>query len=554
MSITGMRRTFQKRLRPIFWFLTIVFGVGMVAYFGTGRMGGGPGATSGGRDDVVLKVNGIEFKHSLFDAMYTREQASRSQQYGVQDWFESIPGQAFLRQQVGEQFLDLAVDVAAAKAEGVRVGKRDVRRESEARVQAALEKQRPTNREGKALSDRDWDAVLRRQGRTLNGIREELRGQLINEDLIRDELIQRRLQDRVTAGLKIDAKKIDDYFASIEAHQIVVSAVGKRSPDQAEARAKEIRGKIAAGGDFVELAKEFSDDPGAKTTGGSMGALTFQATGTMDDALRAQLYGLKPGEVSQPVKTAQGYVILRVDKYTVNKPQDWKDKKRQAQYRKDIEDAYKSQLIRARQDEERKKSKIERVSAELKAYGLMREWGELRSQGKEEEAKKKLTQVVTQLELALSEAARFTERRGGGEYMQPQFNWMLAEIYSMLGEKENQIKAVENVLRYADTLEVNQQLAGLYEEAGEKKKAIERYRAIVPIAWDRPDVLRSAAQHLLELGDKKWAAKAIKDAEEREAEQAEMEKRYRQLQEEQAKQKAGQGGPNQGQGTKQGGG
>jgi len=96
-----------------------------------------------------------------------------------------------------------------------------------------------------------------------------------------------------------------------EARHILI----KIDADQTEAEAKkkidELRQKIAKGADFAELAKEYSQDPGSASQGGELG---YFGRNVMDPAFEKVAFSLKPGEVSQPVKTPFGYHLIKLEK------------------------------------------------------------------------------------------------------------------------------------------------------------------------------------------------------------------------------------------------
>jgi peptidyl-prolyl cis-trans isomerase SurA len=74
-------------------------------------------------------------------------------------------------------------------------------------------------------------------------------------------------------------------------------------------RIVEIRNEIIAGKDFDEAAVEYSEDPSAKTNKGNLGYFTaFQMVVPFEDAA----FTTPVGEVSQPVRSAFGYHLLKV--------------------------------------------------------------------------------------------------------------------------------------------------------------------------------------------------------------------------------------------------
>jgi len=70
-----------------------------------------------------------------------------------------------------------------------------------------------------------------------------------------------------------------------------------------------IRQRVIAGEDFEELAKEYSEDPSARTNGGMLGHFTaFQMVYPFETAA----YSTSPGHISKIIRTQFGYHILKV--------------------------------------------------------------------------------------------------------------------------------------------------------------------------------------------------------------------------------------------------
>lgn len=79
--------------------------------------------------------------------------------------------------------------------------------------------------------------------------------------------------------------------------------------DDAQAEAEKLRTQIVAGASFEAMAKEYSKDPGSAANGGDLG---FFAEGRMVPEFDAALKTLKPGEVSEPVKTQFGWHVIQL--------------------------------------------------------------------------------------------------------------------------------------------------------------------------------------------------------------------------------------------------
>lgn len=78
----------------------------------------------------------------------------------------------------------------------------------------------------------------------------------------------------------------------------------------AEAKAADIAAKARVeGADFAALARENSDDPGSKASGGDLGWLE---AGITDPAFDAALFAMDPLSISDPVKGADGWHVIQL--------------------------------------------------------------------------------------------------------------------------------------------------------------------------------------------------------------------------------------------------
>ncbi len=78
----------------------------------------------------------------------------------------------------------------------------------------------------------------------------------------------------------------------------------------ARERLLDLKRQIEAGASFAELAREHSEDPGSARQGGSLG--TF-GRGVMDPSFEDSAFKLALGEVSDPVRSAFGLHLIKVD-------------------------------------------------------------------------------------------------------------------------------------------------------------------------------------------------------------------------------------------------
>jgi peptidyl-prolyl cis-trans isomerase C len=130
-------------------------------------------------------------------------------------------------------------------------------------------------------------------------------------DIREQLLIESLLKKKVTTNINQSEEQLKEYYEKnkekfktgqeVDTRQILVKT---------EKEAKEIRAKLDKGEDFAELARRFSIDPSAKTTGGAIG---FHAKGTLVPEYEAVAFKLtKVGQISPAVKTQLGYHIIQL--------------------------------------------------------------------------------------------------------------------------------------------------------------------------------------------------------------------------------------------------
>ncbi|ANS46789.1 peptidylprolyl isomerase [Bacillus thuringiensis] len=102
----------------------------------------------------------------------------------------------------------------------------------------------------------------------------------------------------------------DHYKPEIKASHILVSD---------ENEAKEIKSKLDAGASFEELAKQESQDLLSKDKGGDLG---YFNSGTMAPEFETAAYKLNVGQISNPVKSSNGYHVIKLTDKKDLKPYD----------------------------------------------------------------------------------------------------------------------------------------------------------------------------------------------------------------------------------------
>ncbi|WCN37786.1 peptidylprolyl isomerase [Aneurinibacillus uraniidurans] len=110
--------------------------------------------------------------------------------------------------------------------------------------------------------------------------------------------------------------KAQGFLTSADVRQILISTE-KRSQAEAKKKADALVKELRTGADFAKLAKENTDDPGSKETGGLYHHTMedFPLAQTVE-AYRKAAMTLPLNQISDPIQTEYGYHIMRVEKRT----------------------------------------------------------------------------------------------------------------------------------------------------------------------------------------------------------------------------------------------
>ncbi|MFC5602390.1 peptidylprolyl isomerase [Sporosarcina koreensis] len=120
------------------------------------------------------------------------------------------------------------------------------------------------------------------------------------EKNVKSQMLQKKMIDSLKVSDEDIAKGVERAKTEVHARHILVDD---------EKTANEVLKKLKDGGDFAELAKEYSTEPVAQQTGGDLG---WFGPGKMVQEFEDAVYALKKGEISEPVKTSFGYHIIEL--------------------------------------------------------------------------------------------------------------------------------------------------------------------------------------------------------------------------------------------------
>jgi len=121
----------------------------------------------------------------------------------------------------------------------------------------------------------------------------------------------------------VDAKRFELPEQVSASH--ILFAFSAHKPEEARKLAAEARADVLAGKDFNELAREKSEDGSAKQNAGRLG---FFGAKQMDPNFEKAAFALaKVGDLSEPVESAYGWHVIRLDGRTPAKRQTFEEAK-----------------------------------------------------------------------------------------------------------------------------------------------------------------------------------------------------------------------------------
>ena len=356
-----MLKVLRQGQRWIMGFVILVVGGVFVAFVGVGgplfRRGGAGG-------DTIVEVDGHRFGSR--DLLRVRSQQEAEAKRMLGDSFDPKALSSQLDLMAANALVQGGILAREAERLGLRVGDDEI---------VEVVKQIPAfkDEQGRFRPEAVKDYIQYEYGterRFLDAIRQQLLAQkvlrLISEtaavsDAEARDALRRRKQKVELAYVAIDGAKagtdalvtdeqadallakdeprVKDFYdghpdrfnapEKVRARHILVRVPRDASEEQVNAareRAVALRKRVEGGEDFAKVAREASEDPGSKESGGDLG---FFQRGQMVKPFEEVAFVMQPGAISDVVKTDFGFHVIEVEEKKPAESRGYDDAKRE---------------------------------------------------------------------------------------------------------------------------------------------------------------------------------------------------------------------------------
>ena len=177
-------------------------------------------------------------------------------------------------------------------------------------------------------TEEQFQAALKQEGMTMAELRRALERQMLASEAQRRDVVDKISVTEAEARAYYESHK-DEFTtpSEITLREILIDVpvtdrgVNVAQDDEARAEAEDLRKRLLAGEPFARLAAEFSDAP-SKANGGLIGPIKRDE---LAEALQVRIDQMKIGDVSDVIRTARGYQILKLESRTETRVRSFDD-------------------------------------------------------------------------------------------------------------------------------------------------------------------------------------------------------------------------------------
>ena len=255
-------------------------------------------------EDIVARVNDQIISSSDYDRAVEQMEAEARQQ--------SIPPRELEQKKADllRDLIDQQLLLSKGKELGITGETELIKRLDEIRKQNHLD----------SMEDLEKAYAAQAQGGSFEDFKASIRNSIITQQVVRDEVGRR---------ISMSPGEVQQYFKahesefaqpeSVTLNEIMIPTPAKSATEgadeaqvaAAQAQAQEIETKLAAGAKFEDLAKPTPTDPNAP----KFVALGEFHRDQLDKAIADKAFALNAGQSTQPIRTKQGFIILKATEH-----------------------------------------------------------------------------------------------------------------------------------------------------------------------------------------------------------------------------------------------
>jgi peptidyl-prolyl cis-trans isomerase SurA len=289
-------------------------------------------------EEIIARVNNQIITRSA----YQHEQEQLKQEAQQQDPAHADQAVANGQKDVLRGLIDRELLLEKGKELGITADTELIKRLDEMRKQMKLD------------SMEDLEKAAQAQGVSFEDFKDNLRTEIITQ-----QVIQREVGSRINISKEEEQRFYEQHKSemarpeAVQLSEILISTESagddQQKLDAAKAKAEDLLKQIRAGGDFAEIAKKESQDPSAAQAGD----LGDFERGKLAKQLEDITFSMKKGDVSDVIRTKQGFVILKVTNHIspgIPSFNDVENRVQEALYMQKLQPALRDYLKKLRED------------------------------------------------------------------------------------------------------------------------------------------------------------------------------------------------------------
>lgn len=257
-------------------------------------------------NNYVAKVGNEKITKAEYNFFLSLTRYQFEQSFNVTNWKDKVGNQTYeemAKESALEQAKSFKIELINAKESNIKLDKTDeqnLKAYFEAVVNNAGSKVEAEQKikEQLGISWEQYKSIYRNIALT-----EKLREKKIGDIKLTDDEIKKYYNDNIKNFEQVTVRHI-----LISTQDENKKQVPEDKQKEAEKKANEILAKVNAGEDFAALAKQYSEDPGSKDSGGEY---TF-SRGQMVSEFEEWSFSHKPGDTGV-VKTDFGYHVMKLE-------------------------------------------------------------------------------------------------------------------------------------------------------------------------------------------------------------------------------------------------